>query len=251
MRKSVNHENVENLRNYLINGYKLTGNYDHFHRLYEEALETKNIRTESIKGEIAEVFLEVKAMEFTDNNKGVLRFKNFFIPTKHGTTEIDLALFSKKKILLFESKSYTQGGMLTDKCTLVTTRGRKIDIFKQNHRHYEHLDSQFGAYRKPNVSKPYRLALFGFSKKTYIDKRDKVWKEKFPYITIEDVDDFLAETMLIGEDIWDIEKVFEELTALRGNQEYLRRAHMRMIENIQRSKKMTKEQREEYKDIHF
>ena len=74
--------------------------------------------------------------------------------------------------------------------------------------------------------KPFRIALFLDDICECVDKRDKVNKQKYPMLRLDDIEDFLFNEMKYSTKVWNMDKIKEILLTLNKNSETVFLKHM-------------------------
>ena len=142
----------DNLRKILMNIYiKSNYNWDYFlksaiHLRDNSLSKSKEIDGASlagqVRGEVAEIILEVKILDFIRKNKlPWFLIKSLAIPRTDNkakkTTELDLTLFTPTHIILFEIKSRKGKYKLLEECNLIADGyGYDANVFKLNEFRY-------------------------------------------------------------------------------------------------------------------
>lgn len=194
----------------------------------KEASKINNVTAGStLRGELAEVLLEIKLREFVNRNKGTFYTKSLCIdklqePGKY--TELDLTLYTEQGVFLFECKSYYGKKILTEKC-LMTVGGREVNIHGQNKMHMEELHKHIGGFKLTN-GRVYELVFFQYSEKELIDKRDDEWKTRVPLVEEGTIDEYLKDVESRDVKLWDIEGLYEKIKELNTTSEEKFSKHM-------------------------
>lgn len=214
----------DNLRKVLINVYIQRGyNWNYFYKtaisLRDGAVKkTKSFNDKTlapqIRGEIVEIILEVKIMDFARrNNLDWFLIKSLTIDrTDHKarkTTELDLTLFTPTHTILFEVKSRKGKYKLVDECNLLADGfGYSSNIYKQNIMHLDNLRHFLGdAILTLQKEKPFKIVLFLDDICNCTDLRTVEAKKKYPLITMNNIDKFLQQEMTYKSKVWDMNKL--------------------------------------------
>lgn len=183
-----------------------------------------------IKGELAEVALEVYLLEIQKYLKNSILSKGLCIrDTLSGrTTEMDVTLFTPCKIYMFECKSYAGKKILTKECTL--KGANTTDVFSQSQHHMEVLNQYLSTFRINRSIKggaPYKLVLFELSTTDCKDCRDERWKRLVPLVTLDTLWDFLCDEFTTSQKInWDFARMLPIINQLDKESPALFREHM-------------------------
>lgn len=171
--------------------------------------------TVQIRGECAEVLLELQIREFARTrglnwflSKGLtLERKDY---KKGKTTELDLTLFTPSKIVLFESKYRSGKFKLLDECNLVPSGqfGYPANVYKQNLLHLDNLRR----YLAPAVldlksGKPFSICLYMQDLKNIDDIREKKYKSLIPLLGPDNIQSYLENKAKEKVQIWDMQKI--------------------------------------------
>jgi hypothetical protein len=138
-----------------------------------------------VKGEIAEVVLEVIVSQFVSEHgldwkifKGLILNYDGKAGSGSATTEIDLILVSPTVVSIFEIKSYNGSKVLSGDCVLTSDYGGysvSKDVFFQNRKHIQAFWANFKNFALSETG-IVKSVLFSFSKGSLRDDRtiDKV-----------------------------------------------------------------------------
>lgn len=170
-----------------------------------------------IKGEIAEVVLEVLLWELQKTIQNCIVLKGLCINfvNSSGTTEMDVVFVTPFKIYMFECKSYKNKPKITKECLI----GHDMNVKSQSDLHVLGLNQYIGKYCDRTLGiKPYKEILFEMSTQGVEDLRDEVWKEKIPVLNPRNfIDEFgriLREDRAKTTKLWDVKKVLKVLEPL-------------------------------------
>lgn len=149
-----------------------------------------------IRGEVAETVAQIIINDFIKHHpsmckdwilsKGLI-LKDLYNSESSYHTELDLTLFTPKRIYSFESKSYkgqkvlTQDGLLK----VINPHTKKVvhsfDVYDQHMKHYNALLKYTAPFlvEASKVQYPFKIILFDFSEGSILDKRSSKAKGKF------------------------------------------------------------------------
>ena len=196
-------------------------------------LKSKNSSAD-IRGELCETLLVIMLEDFIKKNnldragwflsKGLI-LKDLDNPTSEYLTELDITLFTPKKIYLFECKSYKGEKMVDKELTLYTKSSKgwnkKFDVYDQHTKHFLALYKYLEGFRERVNSKykPYKIVAFDFSDGDIIDKRAEKYKELFPIKNETNLYDIFKtyNDEPIQWDISYVRKVVEKLEETKGS----------------------------------
>lgn len=223
----------EAIRTQLLRIYEKKGLTDTLNAGYELMAHCeKNATTQKykiLKGEIAEVILECELIEL--QGKGLtpsIVLKGLCIPFRdsNSTTEMDVTLITKKRVYLFECKSYSHKPKVTDVCKL----GSTMDIYAQSLLHLKALNQYIGnKYNKVGEQKPYKFMFFEMSTQGVEDLRTEANKKRIPVINPLTMVDTVVKDYNELQDMWDIKSTYEVLKPLSDNSDAMFQKHMARI----------------------
>lgn len=198
-----------------------------------------------IRGEICESLLEIMIIDFIKRNhledswilsKGII-LKDLDNPDSEYLTELDLTLFTPKKIYLFECKSYKGNKILRDPCKLFVEYGKKesfkMDVYDQHAKHYKALYKYLNKFKldvETNV-KPFKIVFFDFSDGIIRDERSDKFKSVFP-VKDENTIYSLFKTYLKEPDQWDMKYVRKVVSLLDENKKKLTSSHLDYVRGL-------------------
>lgn len=233
-------EVTSKIRDYILNSYEKNG-YEYAFKIAQaymndstntqRDLGVKDFAT-TVRGELSEIFLEVCIRDFVAKHKNTFYVKGLCIERKDGKpgfTELDLTLFTSKRIFLFECKSYSGKKRLIDEGTMVTERFAPFDVFKQNRMHLDNFRKHIDSARLKDLTagKPYSISMFSFNNEDILDLRTEEWKLKFPLNLETTIQDWLEENANPSiEDLWDIKKVYSIVSVLEKSSEANFKKHL-------------------------
>lgn len=187
----------------------------------------------TIKGELAEIYLEYHLLWWMEHAKNLICIKSLCMKSKESTAtaEIDILLASPCKIYLFECKSFSGSKTLTNECFL---RGRSSekDVYDQSKYHLKILNEHIADchYCGKFKSKPYKLILFELSSDETDDQRTDHWKQNIPLLTMNNLDIWLASELQKASEVqWNFGKLKEILVELNSTSEAMFNFHMKKI----------------------
>ena len=147
-------------------------------------------RDKQIRGVTAELAIHYMFREFKKYNpqapcyihNGVILQKGTI---KNVTNEIDTLIITNRRIFVIEVKSY-YGNLVVDTTgTIVTAKGLKQDPLKQNEAHCNAVYNNTCEFL-PNKQPAYIVPIVCiFSNCTITDKREPMFRAKYPIVTIE------------------------------------------------------------------
>jgi len=226
----------DNLRKVFMNIY-IKSNYNWYYflksaeHLRNDALKQSKALNDTslagqIRGEIAEIILEVKIIDFIKKNRlPWFIVKSLTIPRtdkkQKKTTELDLTLFTPTHIILFEIKSRKGKYILKDECNLISSGfDYNSNVYKQNIMHLDNLRYFLGdAILTMNKEKPFKFVLFLDDICDCVDKRDFNNKQKYQLLRLNDIDKYLANELKYTSQIWDMQKIKNILIKLNNESE--------------------------------
>jgi hypothetical protein len=182
-----------------------------------------------LKGEIAEVILECELIEL--QKKGLtpsIVLKGLCIPFRdsNSTTEMDVTLITKKRVYLFECKSYSHKPKVTDICKL----GSTMDIYSQSMLHLKALNQYIGnKYNKVEEQKPYKFIFFEMSTLGVEDLRTEENKKRIPVVNPMTMIETLVNDYNDLQEMWDINGAYKILKPLSANSDEVFQQHMARI----------------------
>ena len=193
-----------------------------------------------VRGELSEIYAEVCLREYVKTHKNSFYTKSLCFPRadgKEGFTEIDLALFSNKFVMLIECKSYSGQKTLTNEGCMNVKGRSSYNVFSQNRMHLVNLDAYIRKYRLASVEKggkPYQLCMFSYSKDPIEDLRTDEWKSKFHLFTEESLLTYLN-NLEKSEVIWDIKKLYKCVGEMQKHSEENMKKHIEISKRRQAS----------------
>jgi hypothetical protein len=189
----------------------------------------KDMMYRQMKGEIAEVVLDCGLRELQKELKPSIVLKGLCIPIRstNSTTEMDVILVTKRKIFMFECKSYKNRPKVTGECCL----GDNMDVAAQSKFHLKGLHEYIGRLCKTNATAPYKFVLFEMSMQGVEDLRTPENKHRIPICNPSNFISFIKdEYNKSSDDVWDIEEVIKVLKPLAENSDEVFKRHLnRMI----------------------
>lgn len=221
---------------YKANGYAKTLN------VAKSILESEN-STGLIRGELCECVLVIFLEEFIKVNKikdwiiskGLI-LRDLENPDSSYLTELDVTLFTPKRIFLFECKSYSGNKILTGKGQIAVKSGKKynkkIDVYEQHIKHYIALHKYLKDFKYGRAnSKPFKMAMFDFSTSGYVDRRDSNAKGVLPLVTPETVSKLFSNYNKLDV-CWDIDYVKEVVKIMENNKEKITSKHLEYVKSL-------------------
>jgi hypothetical protein len=144
------------------------------------------------KGLIAELVLECSIKEW-QKQTGTMEWnytRELYIPHRNGKgiTEIDVILYSPYTIVVFEVKSYSGRKIVTEACTIRTSRVH--DLFAQNGLHIESLMKQIEPLCLSKIG-AVKSVYFNFSLGDVVDERTLRNKQLIPIVDETNIFAFL------------------------------------------------------------
>lgn len=228
-------------RTAIMNIYKTKGIRAADDKVKQLLLQCETSKTDSardrgtIKGELAEIYLEYHLLWWMEHAKCLTCIKSLCIKsiTSTATAEIDILLASPCHIYLFECKSFSGTKTLTKECFLKGHSSEK-DVYEQSRYHLKLLNEHIGNCRYPGTykEKPYKLILFELSSNGIDDQRTTHWKRNIPLLTMETLDVWIANELNRRAEVqWDYQKLLNTLTALNEKSSNMFKFHMYKISN--------------------
>lgn len=190
-----------------------------------------------VNGEICESVLEVMIRDYMKKHE----YTDWYIstglviqdPDNPGyLTELDVTVFTPKRVYMFECKSYGGDKRVIHKGT-IAVKNRKTDVFDQHLKHLNLLNKNIErciVKRYENIS-PYRLALFSFSLGGIDDQREDKFKRKFPVLTYKNVLDIFDNY----DDLpvqWNMNAVKRIIGVFEKHSEKLTKKHLAFVKSI-------------------
>lgn len=195
-----------------------------------------------VHGEICESVLEVMIAEFIKVNRldeeGWFYKKGLIITDKGRAknryfTELDLCVFTPKKIYVFECKSYGGDKKITDICTIKKKKGGSFDVFDQNYKHADALAKQFQKFRTNRSvdAAPYQLVLFDFSTGNTEDVRSDKNKLIMPCLNEKNVLN-IFDIYIDAPDIWRMDFVRKAADIIDKHSDENRGKHLEYVQSL-------------------
>lgn len=147
-------------------------------------------------------------------------------------TEIDVVVFTPKRVYMFECKSYGGDKKIIHKGT-IAVKNRKTDVFDQHIKHLNLLNKNIErciVTRYDNIS-PYRLALFSFSLGNLEDVREAKYRRKFPVLTHENVLNIFSNY----DDLpvqWSMKAVKKIISVYEKHSDKLTKKHLKFVKGL-------------------
>lgn len=194
-------------------------------------LEIRNI----LKGECAEILVNACIRELQMKTDAVCFSVKGLCFTKLDsdyTTELDITLFSPRRVYLFECKSYSGVKTLTDEGFL---KGRysEINVYEQSRMHAEFLWSRIGQCHIGRINKKdpaFQMTLVDVSLEPCSDLRSDSQKRVLTYLTLDTIDKWFAQVLSDiqrGPDQWDIIRLHDVVMAMHKNSKTSFEEHLR------------------------
>lgn len=233
----------------LMDYYNKVGDVRRTIEVSRAMLKSKNSSAD-IRGELCETVLVIMLEDFIKKNhldragwflsKGLI-LKDLDNPTSDYLTELDITLFTPKKIYMFECKSYKGLKMADKELTLYTKSkngwSKKFDVYDQHTKHFLALYKYLEPFReKVNTKyKPYKIIAFDFSDGEILDKREDKYKELFPIKNENNL--YSIFNTYNNEPVqWDISYVRKVVEKLEENKEVLTREHLEYVTSLHPSR---------------
>lgn len=204
--------------------------------------------TPVIRGEICEVVLLVMLEDYIKKNnlekegwflcQGLI-LKDLENPLSNYLTELDITLFTPKKIYLFECKSYKGDKKFIKECTLVLKNrksNKSFDVYSQHIKHYKALYKYLVKFKYPLETKykPYKIACFNFSEGVVTDERDSKYQNLFPVLDESNLYDLFS-TYKSEPVQWDINYVRRVVSILDVSKKTLTDSHLKYVTDLHNS----------------
>lgn len=234
----------DNTNTVLYDFYKSTGDLKKTIEVCRGMLES-NKSTPEIRGEICEVVLVVMLEDYIAKNKldkegwfisKSLILKDLENPLSNYLTELDVTLFTPKKVYLFECKSYRGDKRFIKECTLVLKNrknNKSFDVYSQHIKHYKALYKYLVKFRKKvdTIHKPYRIACFNFSQGTTEDERNSKFRNLFPVLDDSNLYELFS-SYDSEPDQWDINYVRRVVNILDDSKEAFTGTHLNYVSSL-------------------
>ena len=203
---------------------------DYIDRLYYESTR-KPPNTNSIKhlrGELAEIVLELLVREFVRKYPECFYVKGLTLRNlkqENRYTELDITLFTKSCVYLFESKSLRGGKLLIEDCKIRRSQSDSVvNVYGQNKHHLDTLHANIHEYKiKPG--RGYKLVLFEYSDSPLKDVRMEDMKERFPYVNEKTLSGYL-EKHLGEETVWNMPGLYRFISDEINKSDYRFKKHV-------------------------
>ena len=200
-----------------------------------------------IRGELCECLLVLMLEDFIKKNnlndwiisKGLI-LKDLSNPNSPYYTELDVTLFTPKRVYLFECKSYRGKKKLDDKCTLYVKSQdkwfKRVDVFSQHIKHYKALYRYIKAFRlkSDDEVKPVKIAMFDFSIEDVKDVREEKYKRLMPVLNERTLLNLFEDYNSLPNQ-WDIKYVRKVVEKLESYKEGLTTRHLKYVTNLHSS----------------
>lgn len=181
------------------------------------------------RGELAEIVLEGFLRKYIDEHPETFYVKSLCIYTDTntlGTTEMDLCLFTKHKIYVFECKSFYGEKTVTDECTIhCKTLKSPKNVFKQNEMHAKALTDKIKEYCLEKTS-CVKLCLFQYSEKDTIDKRTTENKNKMIILDENNIEELLTSIDSDNKIRWDVSSCYSKVKSLHSQSSEVFKEHL-------------------------
>lgn len=187
-----------------------------------------------LKGECAEILITARIKDMQENTDVETFSVKGLCFTKLGsdyTTELDLTLFTPRRIYLFECKSYNGKKTLTREGYL---KGRfsEIDVYAQSKLHAEFLWSRIGQCHigKVNKSDPaFQMILMDVSDGVCEDLREPKYRRVLQYLNVDTLDNWfrgVEKEIQTGTAQWDIMRLYDVVGELHKNSAKMFQKHL-------------------------
>lgn len=190
----------------------------------------KSMEYRQMKGEVAEVVLDLGLRELQKTIKPSVVLKGLCIPlrsNKKSTTEMDVLFITSRRIYMFECKSYKNKPKVTGECML----GEDMDVAGQSKYHLKALHEYIGRLCNKSKGAPYKFILFEMSMEGVEDLRTPENKNRIPILNPNNfIERIIEDYSNAPTDVWDIPELVKVLEPLAKNSEKMFKIHLnRMI----------------------
>lgn len=193
-----------------------------------------------VKGEVAEVVLEVLIKHFIAERK----IHNWYIhkgvilgdkKNKKFSTEIDFILVTPQVVSIIEVKSLNGDKIITDNCLLTARKGKdelRKDIFAQNRIHIQTFWKNFKCTAKGDKG-VIKSVLFSFSLGNIIDNRSTKKINLMPVYTEDTIASYLEAIFCLDRSpVWEVAELERLINNSQMDYEALYDKHMHYINSI-------------------
>lgn len=185
-----------------------------------------------LHGEICETVLEIllKAYIKANGRNDWYISKSLIVINNGMTAELDLTVFTPKRIYMFECKCYSGDKIITDECKINRKGIPPHDLYGQSMGHLRLLNEVIGGlkYRRPSYIEPYKLAYFNFAKGSLLDKRNKAYIKTIPILGIANLHTIFYDYDKLPNQ-WDIKKVLKVIKTFEKHHDNLEKKHLKRL----------------------
>lgn len=192
---------------------------------------------QDLQGEACECILELlvlnqiatnpKARDWCYNKSVVL--KNRTKLEKYFFTEIDFVLYTAETVFIFECKSYSGNKKLTGSGLLTRDNGNSCDVYRQSILHKEVISEWLRDFvikgRVPTI----QMCMFSYSNGTLVDERSRAAKIELPYLTPDNVIDYITTP---GDTVWDMRAMPQVVKVFNSMSDKLRPQHLKYVKGL-------------------
>lgn len=203
-----------------------------------------------IRGELGECVLLIMLEEFIKKNPSMC--KDWILSqgliladlAKGGKylTELDVTLFTPKRVYLFECKSYKGEKVLTDKGFLNTKTSKgglkpHLDVWDQHFKHFQALLRYISQFLVVPISqvKPCKIIFFDFSQGSLEDRREGKFKKMFPVVDENSLYSIFADYNELPV-CWEMSYIRKVVKMLDEHKKTLTKSHRSYVTDLRRSR---------------
>lgn len=204
-------------------------------RKYADDIEFKR----ELHGELCETVLEIIIRAFCDKHpektKGWILSKGLILKDRAKTdgefvTELDLTLFTRACVFLFECKSYGGAKKLIEEGKLVRNGSVVCDVYRQSLLHKRTIEPWIEDFVLGNTTPVVQMCMFDFSNGGFIDDaRSRAAKLELPCLDVSSVLSYISG---FSDSVWDLEILAEAVKQLEKVSDGLRAYHLQYVRSI-------------------